>query len=140
MQLSGKPYNYQMDALLLTPTFTFHIEVKNYTGTLWFDDPFDQMIRTNEETEEGFRNPIHQVVRHREKLLPLIPGPLASCIVINRSSTILKSLNAKKRNTDIPIIHRHNLLHHFKALEEQFSSAPVFRKKNERRRYVSSLN
>ncbi|UAK16581.1 nuclease-related domain-containing protein [Sporolactobacillus terrae] len=85
----------QIDVLLITPTFLSVVEVKNYSGTLYFPNDFGQMIRTIGGRREGFANPILQAKRHRmhvqewltEHHFPNIP--IENNVVIAHPSTIV---------------------------------------------------
>lgn len=57
---------FQIDILLLSAQFMLIIEVKNLSGTLYFDGTFNQLVRTQNGVEEVFKDPISQV--HLQKL------------------------------------------------------------------------
>lgn len=59
---------FQIDVLLVTPHLIIVVEVKNITGTLFFDTNFHQLIRTLDGKRERFQDPIIQVNEHKEKL------------------------------------------------------------------------
>ncbi len=67
LQLTDQ-YPFQMDTVLLSPQLIFVIETKNITGTLFFDKNSNQMIRTIDNVEEGFPNPLLQVQRQTHQL------------------------------------------------------------------------
>lgn len=88
---------FQIDTLLLTPKCIILLEVKNIAGTVYFDIPFQQMIRTFDGKEESFSCPIVQSNRHvaqlkewlRKNQFPNIP--ILNYVVFSNSSTILKT-------------------------------------------------
>ncbi|WP_197205174.1 nuclease-related domain-containing protein [Cytobacillus firmus] len=53
--------NFQIDIIILTPYFISILEVKNISGSLYFNSIFTQMVRTIEDKEEGFPDPVKQV-------------------------------------------------------------------------------
>jgi Nuclease-related domain len=59
---------FQMDTLIASKKFFLIIEVKNIAGTLTFNTEFPQIIRSTEEKEEAFPDPVNQVIRHRLQL------------------------------------------------------------------------
>jgi hypothetical protein len=93
---NGQNY-FQIDTLLLSSTFILIIEVKNLYGTLFFDKNFNQLIRTLNNKEEGFPNPISQVSRQQIQLENWVANhqfpkvPIDYLIAINDSRTIIKT-------------------------------------------------
>jgi hypothetical protein len=81
-------YFFQMDTLLLSPHFCCILEIKNYSGHLYFDEEFGQLIRTIDNKREVFDCPILQVQRqefHLEKILTehkLPQIPIESLVII----------------------------------------------------------
>lgn len=62
IRLTSSNYPFQMDTLILTNHFALIIEVKNISGTLHFDQRFNQLIRVSQDgREEGFPDPFSQV-------------------------------------------------------------------------------
>ncbi|MEQ2529536.1 nuclease-related domain-containing protein [Bacillaceae bacterium CLA-AA-H227] len=92
-------HGFQMDTLLLCPRYILISDVKNILGTLYFDKESEQFIRTINEKEEGFSNPINQVERHHIQLknwlqknkLPLLP--IEHRVIISYPSSIIRSNN-----------------------------------------------
>lgn len=88
---------FQMDLLLVSSSFLLIIEVKNISGTLYFDKASNQVIRQLHNKEQGFKNPITQVNRQRDQLarwlyinrFPAIP--IRCLVVFSQPSTILKT-------------------------------------------------
>ncbi|USK33484.1 NERD domain-containing protein [Bacillus sp. F19] len=54
---------FQIDTLILSKWFILVLEVKNIAGKIFFDSHFHQLIRTLDEKEEAFPEPILQVER-----------------------------------------------------------------------------
>ncbi|ANC79101.1 hypothetical protein ABE65_020750 [Fictibacillus phosphorivorans] len=59
---------FQIDTLIVNPTYILIIEVKNISGNLFFDHTFNQLIRTKNGIEEPFQDPISQVERQKYQL------------------------------------------------------------------------
>ncbi|NHM29974.1 nuclease-related domain-containing protein [Neobacillus terrae] len=97
---------FQIDTLLLSKKFALILEIKNISGTLYFDQKSEQMIRIGSDgNEQGFEDPLSQAKR-QQRLLKLfikqngLPDLLIEyCVVISRPSTILKPLGS-------PIFHK----------------------------------
>ncbi|RYL95147.1 NERD domain-containing protein [Sporolactobacillus sp. THM7-4] len=87
----------QVDALLLSNSFSLLIEAKNFSGTIYFDSVFNQMIRVMDNRQETFPNPIVQVKRQRDLLgqwfgARQFPQPPGECLVsIANAATMIKS-------------------------------------------------
>ncbi|WP_082919413.1 nuclease-related domain-containing protein [Cytobacillus oceanisediminis] len=47
---------FQIDMLLLCPIFLLILEIKNISGTLYFDPAFNQLKMSKQENERGFRS------------------------------------------------------------------------------------
>lgn len=68
LSLSTSSY-FQIDTLILTPSFTIVFEVKNIAGSLKFIETPPQLIRTSADGQvDGFDSPVAQVERNVELL------------------------------------------------------------------------
>lgn len=64
-----KGYHFQIDTLLLTPGFLAIIEIKNYTGSIYFDPHTNQVLRSSTLTEnELLPNPLLQTNLQKTQL------------------------------------------------------------------------
>ncbi|MBM7692893.1 rubrerythrin [Peribacillus deserti] len=96
LRLPHGKYHFQIDTLLITSRYLLIVEVKNISGTLYFDKTTQQMIRTKNEQEDGFQDPITQAKKLRTKLKSFLAGfnipelPIEYLIIISNSSTVLK--------------------------------------------------
>ncbi|WP_188454903.1 nuclease-related domain-containing protein [Virgibacillus oceani] len=106
---------FQIDSLILSPSYIILLEVKNMTGTLFFDEPAKQLIRTKTDgTQECFSYPITQSNRHvlqlnswlRQHKFPNIP--IISYVVISNSSAIINT-NSNDPNFYEKVTHAVNL-------------------------------
>lgn len=99
---TGKHY-FQMDSLVICKNFMIILEVKNIAGSLFFDHVFHQLIRTKDNQEETFPDPVLQVRRHQMQLkqwlgkfglqhIPIIP-----LVVISNPSATIRTTPENKR-------------------------------------------
>lgn len=114
-------YSHQIDFLVLTPRFILLIEVKNISGTLYYDASLRQFSRLKyDNTLETFTtNPFDQISRHHEFLyyflrradvhIPIIP----LVINANQNATLDSSLRG------LPIINLSSLAFKLKDLSAQ---------------------
>lgn len=90
-------YFFQIDTLILSPYFITIIEVKNYSGTIQFDNHFNQLIQTYNNEKRALPNPTSQIRRHQLQLKEwmqtrsYIPPPIEPLIVISNPSTIIET-------------------------------------------------
>lgn len=128
---------FQMDFLILSASFLLILEVKNISGSLFFDKNSNQVIRTYNNIERGFQNPITQVNRQKEQMKLWLHDkkfasiPIESFVVFSNSSTIVKT-NANNQEIYKTIIHSEQLLERIHRLEEKHTYK-VFDKKEFRR-------
>ncbi|MBT2693666.1 NERD domain-containing protein [Bacillus sp. ISL-55] len=81
LRLKTGETHFQMDSLLISPSFAIIIESKNMAGTLTFNSQFNQMERSLNDKTDTFDDPLLQAKRHRILLLrwlihhhyPMIP-------------------------------------------------------------------
>ncbi|TSB45799.1 nuclease-related domain-containing protein [Alkalicoccobacillus porphyridii] len=93
---------FQLDTLLLTPQGLIILEIKNYQGTLYFDEYSHQVTRVLNEKEERIANPLLQVSRQRSHLhshlishgLPSLP--IHTFVVFSSPLTILRSRSSQQ--------------------------------------------
>lgn len=90
-------YYFQMDTVILSPSFITILEIKNLVGHLYFDDRFSQLIRTYEGKKEAFSNPIEQVERQKLHLYKILNQykftslPIETLVVITNPSSIIEA-------------------------------------------------
>ncbi|UYG94007.1 nuclease-related domain-containing protein [Cytobacillus firmus] len=105
---AGKHY-FQIDILILTPFFISVLEVKNISGSLYFNPIFTQMVRTIEDKEEGFPDPVKQVKRQayqlkswiEEQRFPVLP--IEPLVVIANERSVIKFDPRDKINPQLVI-------------------------------------
>ncbi|WP_163528702.1 nuclease-related domain-containing protein [Halobacillus ihumii] len=99
--------HFQIDCLILTPSYLLILEVKNLRGKLIFDFEHHQLLRVFEGKKETFPDPFLQVEHQCHQLrmwldqfgLPEIP--INSFVVVANSRTVIKThgsdLEGRKR-------------------------------------------
>ena len=118
-------FPFQMDTVLLSRNLIFAIETKNISGTLFFDKNSNQMIRTIDDVEEGFSNPLLQVQRQTHQLKNWLlqhkfpPIPIEYLVTIRQPKTILKSNQPQIFNK---IIHTDHVIDKIISIEKGYPS------------------
>jgi hypothetical protein len=96
LRLDDNPFPFQIDSLITSQCDITIIENKDHSGELYFDHSNNQLIRKYKGIEEGFEDPISQVLRHKRQLqhwlkqhnFPLIP--INTIVSISNNSSIIK--------------------------------------------------
>ena len=126
LRLPGTENTYfQLDTLILSKRYSLILEVKNISGTLFFDQSFRQLIRTTNDKEDGFPDPILQIRRqklqveswlkkHKFQSLPIVPF-----IVISNPSSIIKTDSHHKKAFQT-IVHAATLPTKVELLENRY--------------------
>ncbi|WP_186763848.1 nuclease-related domain-containing protein [Planomicrobium sp. CPCC 101079] len=103
----------QIDTVVLTPAFALILEVKNFSGTLLFNETsFHMEQETRDGTRLGFNSPATQVWNAKEELALIVDRlgvklPIHTAIVLPYSSTLVE-----RAPKDIPLVYG-NALNHF---------------------------
>jgi hypothetical protein len=128
LRLTNGKKVFQLDTLVLNPSFALIIESKNIYGTLFFDVPSKQLIRTFDNQEEGFSDPIMQAERQQKQFEQwmknhnLKPLPTESLIAIGSPSTILKT-NAGQNQIFQKVLHAEHIPNKILELEKYYHCA-----------------
>lgn len=94
IRILHQDYFFQMDTLIITSNFLLIIESKNIAGHLYFESPYDPMIRTLNNQREAFDNPVEQVKRQSYHLMSILNNlkspkiPIESLVVMTNPTTI----------------------------------------------------
>ncbi|SFA79805.1 MULTISPECIES: nuclease-related domain-containing protein [unclassified Bacillus (in: firmicutes)] len=102
LRLANGPHFFQIDTLLLTTQFAVILEVKNIAGKIIFDLEAEQLIRTLDNEQQGFHDPLSQLEFQlsqlkkwlTEKKCPALP--LEGFVVISSDRTIYSVSNQDK--------------------------------------------
>ncbi|WP_176330332.1 nuclease-related domain-containing protein [Oceanobacillus rekensis] len=127
LRLQDENGNFQIDTLILTERYYIILEVKNWQGTVLFDENGQVIRKRSIEEEEGFPNPISQVKTQTfrlQKWLRMHNFPelkIESFVVISFPSTIIKPVQP---TIQIPeqVIHNNQL--YFKIMELEKNKYP----------------
>jgi hypothetical protein len=120
LRLMNQTHYFQLDTLILSSCFFLIIEVKNFSGTLFFDTSFHQLIRTVNGKEEAFPNPVMQGKRQQIQLSTWLkhhkcpPVPVEFLVVISNPYTLIKTDNSRISQK---VTHSANLLSKVEAFE-----------------------
>lgn len=110
---NGQDY-FQIDTLILSSTFALILEIKNISGTLYFDSKFKQLIRYKDENEDGFLDPISQAERQKRELGVWLRKqdiiiPIEFLVVISNPSSIIKT-DTQNYRAFKNVLHAHDLI------------------------------
>ncbi|KAA0544581.1 NERD domain-containing protein [Bacillus sp. BGMRC 2118] len=126
---------FQIDTLLITPNFLFIIEAKNFSGTLFFDRSFNQLIRKSADKEEGFLDPITQVKRQKQQLLTWLRNlkyptiPIECLVTISNPSTIIKADPEYRKEVKQMVIHVEELNDRYTSFQKRHTTQVLDQKK-----------
>lgn len=120
---------FQIDTLILTPTFALNLEIKNISGTLYFDSAFKQLIRVKNETEEGFFDPISQAEHQRANLKTWLAAknmfmPIECLVAISNPSTVIKSSPQHDKAFE-KVLHGHEILNRVGKLKKRYAEVKM---------------
>ncbi|WP_332692045.1 nuclease-related domain-containing protein [Halalkalibacter lacteus] len=103
LRLLHNIYYFQIDSLVISQNFILLLEVKNIAGTLFFDPSFNQLIRTLDEKEDRFPDPLIQTQRQEFQLREWLQThkfpdiPLISFVVISHPQAIIRTTPENKK-------------------------------------------
>jgi hypothetical protein len=129
IRIEHDAYHFQMDTLIFTPTFILNLEIKNWSGHLYFDDRFSQVIRTLEGKQQSFTNPIEQVKRQNYHLSQVImqhkfpPIPVEHLVLMTNPNVIIEASPSYKEAFE-RVIKSHTLQRKFQEYS-QFHDEPL---------------
>lgn len=126
IRLLHTPHFFQIDILIISPRYLLILEVKNYSGQIYFDDQFHQIIQTKNGREKAFPDPISQVNVQKSHLSAwlsknnVIDVPIEFLIVITNPYTIMRASPSYK---DIfqKAIHKEQLLSKIAMIDKAYS-------------------
>jgi hypothetical protein len=125
---------FQLDTLLISLYFALIIEVKNYSGTLYFEQDFGQVIQTSKGISKVIPNPILQVKRQQQQLLKWIAShqfkklPIEYLVTISNPSTKLETAPGNKEVTNRILHNERNpdKINQFELLYNKKIISPTF--------------
>lgn len=101
LRLKDGIWHFQVDTLIITPHYILLIEIKNYSGTIYFEKDSEQMIQSKQDKEKAYDNPVLQVEKQKWHLIRWLAAhnfkvpPIFIMVAISNSSTIIKSNDSK---------------------------------------------
>lgn len=124
---------FQMDTLIISFKFHLLLEIKNIVGTLFFDQEFHQLIRTYQNDNQTFPDPLLQIRRQQRQLQSWIKqnklpqAPIIPFVIISSPSSTIQT-NPKSSHLLRNVIHSAALPFKMEELEEKFHKT-LFTKK-----------
>jgi ribosomal protein L37AE/L43A len=97
LRLFDSTHYFQIDTLVICSNFIIILEVKNIAGTIYFDQDFHQLIRTQDGKETVLKDPLIQTSRQEQQLKKwlfknnLSKVPILSLVVISNSNTLIRT-------------------------------------------------
>lgn len=115
---------YQIDVLLLCSHFLLILEIKNISGTIYFDPAFNQLIQARQENERGFLDPLIQAKRQQKELAKWLADrkihtPIEYLVVISNPSTVIKTSSYHKLALE-KVLHASHLRERIDKLKENY--------------------
>ncbi|PLS17984.1 nuclease [Bacillus sp. M6-12] len=126
LRLADKDQLFQLDLLILSAKFFLIIEVKNISGSVYFDSLFNQFIRKTKGSEKAFPNPLLQIRRQQEHLgnwlekLGQTKIPIETLVVISNPYTVIKS-DIRHHSAINKVINCENLTDKIKLIQTKFT-------------------
>lgn len=133
LRLKTENYYFQIDTLLLTSRVAYILEVKYWPGTITFDPDYDQLVRTLNEKDEAFQDPLSQAEHQRRQLKKWLCAhgfpqlPIEFSVVFSHPSTIIKS-TSKSAYICKKVFHSHRLIKKINDYEQNYTSEKLTQK------------
>jgi ribosomal protein L37AE/L43A len=114
---------FQIDTLLISKHFILLIEVKNLSGSIYFDPVFSQLIQIKDDKKIAFPDPQIQLHRQGEQFKKWLLQngfssiPIFTLVVISNDKTIIKT-SPDNNKLNSKVIHRHLLPMHINKFEK----------------------
>ncbi|TWI59801.1 nuclease-related domain-containing protein [Halalkalibacter nanhaiisediminis] len=127
LRLQLNQHYFQIDTLILSPFFFLILEIKNISGTIFFDQQFHQLIRTHNGYEESFPDPLLQIQRQQSQLEKWLVKqkvaniPVCSLIVISNPKTVIRT-SSENRYLSKKVIRRDFLPLKVEQLESLYNN------------------
>lgn len=112
---------FQIDTIVVTQYAIYLLEIKNFTGTIYFNTSTNQFSRIENNIEQGYKDPLTQVELQQIKLMQWLELygfhdiPIYHFVVIASPSTILKIDGPPTEK----ITHKDRLLFKISSIEQQ---------------------
>lgn len=125
LRLINEENPFQIDTLIISSRFALILEVKNISGTLFFDTQFNQLIRTLNGEEHGFQDPLSQVQYQKSNLIKwlakqqIVELPVKYSVIISNPASIIKT-SPHTKNVHQCVFHVSELLKRLQSFQDQF--------------------
>ncbi|GLB59781.1 nuclease-related domain-containing protein [Cytobacillus sp. NCCP-133] len=124
IRLSNGAEFFQIDTMLISSNFILILEIKNISGTIYFDPTFNQLIQTRQENERGFLDPLIQAKRQQRELIKWLHAvkisiPVEYLIVISNPSTVIKTASYHREALN-KVLHASHLIERIERLKEKY--------------------
>ncbi|MFD1739065.1 nuclease-related domain-containing protein [Bacillus salitolerans] len=96
LRLIDGEHAFQLDKLILSQQFILNLEVKNTSGTLYFDHDLNQLIQTKNDKDTVLPYPVTQINRQEYHLNRFLSHhhfpriPVLSLVIISNPNTLIK--------------------------------------------------
>lgn len=126
LRLSNPPYFFQIDFLIISLHYLLILEVKNYSGQIYFDNDFNQIIQTKNGEEKALPDPLPQVMLQKSHLRTWLDQhgirdvPIEFLVVITNPYTIIRA-NPRYKEVFQKVIHKELLIQKISKLNESYS-------------------
>ncbi|MFC7685244.1 nuclease-related domain-containing protein [Ureibacillus sp. GCM10028918] len=134
--------SHQIDTIFVCPHFIFILEIKNISGSIWYEKDKHQLLRRKGTGEvESFQSPFDQVQRHAERIERIVGRlgyslPVLKAVVIAESSTIIGDVP-----NEFPIFHAIGLPSEIKKLLLKYNNFVLSQVHYEKlRNYLQSIH
>ncbi|MFV2050365.1 NERD domain-containing protein [Metabacillus litoralis] len=123
LRLKTDKHFFQMDTLIFTNKMAIILEIKNFSGTIYFDPKFKQLIQTKDGKELAYAYPLTQLDRQKANLKEwlrinkLEDIAIQSLVVISNPYTII-STSPEDHHIHHTVIHKEELPNKILQLEK----------------------
>jgi len=131
LRLKDNSSFFQIDTLLLTKSHFIILEVKNISGTLYFDHDFKQLIQTTHNGKErAYSYPLTQLRRQEQQLKRWLEKhrikqmPITSYVVVSNPQSIIRT-SKKSLHISKQVIHKEELPEKLLQLEKSKPSVTL---------------
>lgn len=127
LRLKTNKHFFQMDTLIFTNKMAIILEIKNFSGTIYFDPKFKQLIQTKDGKEIAYTYPLTQLERQKSNLKEWLRMnrleniAIQSLVVISNPYTII-STSPEDHHIHHKVIHKEELPTKILQLEKSTNS------------------
>lgn len=145
LRLKTKKHFFQIDTLIIAKKLAMIIEVKNLTGTIYFDTAFKQLIQTKGDgNEKGYSYPLTQLERQKSQFKEWLTLNrfrdinIVTLVVISSPQTIIRT-SSNSNSIQQKVIHKEELPAKFKQVENSLENITDYLEEKELKKISKSL-